>query len=118
MFMESDVLSRDRWAPWLTFALGLWLVASTLLLPSSSSSGFQTLIFGILIAANALEALWVPGFRFVNTALALWLVVTGMVFGDATTFRFLSTLGAGTAVVVLSFVPSPPLLVHPHEPAV
>jgi hypothetical protein len=113
--MEAERFARARWARWATVALGLWLALSTLVLPHASSAGFDTLMLGIFIAANAVQALWAPWFRFVNTALALFLLVTEVEFGDATTLRFLSTLAAGTLVLVLSFVPSPERLVDPRQ---
>jgi hypothetical protein len=115
--MEHERFARTRWARWVTVALGLWLVASTLLFPHGSSAGFDTLVLGILIAANAIQALWAPWFRFVNTVIALFLLVTELEFGEPTTFRFLSTLGTATLVLVLSFVPSPPRLAYPRRTA-
>jgi len=116
--VDPDRFARARWARWVTIALGLWLAASTLLFSHASSAGFDTLMIGIFIAANGIQALWAPWFRFVNTVLALFLLVTEVEFGDASTFRSLSTLGAASLVLVLSFVPSPPRLVHPRQAAV
>jgi len=78
--VDPDRFARARWARWVTIALGLWLAASTLLFPHASSAGFDTLMIGIFIAANGVQA--------------------------------------ASLVLVLSFVPSPPRLVHPRQAAV
>jgi hypothetical protein len=118
MNVERVTFIRERWAECVTIVLGLWLAASTLLFPHGSSAGFDTLMIGVFIAANAVQALWAPWFRYVNTGLALFLLVTELEFGDASLFRSLSTLGTAALVLVLSFVPSPPRLVHPRQAAV
>jgi len=116
--MSGDLELSHRWPRLLSLALGLWLVASTLVLPMESTSGFNRLIVGTGVAACAVMALWAPWFRFVNTVLGVWLGATELFFEHASTGKFLSTLVVAGAIVVLSLVPSPPRLEDPRHRAV
>jgi hypothetical protein len=115
--MWGDLELSRRWPRLLTAALGLWLVASSLVPPVESTSGFDRLLVGTAVAACALMALWAPWFRFWNTGFGLWLFATELAFEHATNAKFLSTLVVAGAIVVLSLVPSPPRLVDPRRPA-
>ena len=114
---RAHLLSR-WWPADLTVLLGLWLVLSVLAVPDAeSSAGFNRLMIGTFVAANAVIAMWASWFRFMNTVLGVWLTFSALMFDHASAFRLLSTLAVAAAIVVLSLVPTPSRLVDPRRPA-
>ena len=109
----------SRWWPAdLSVLLGLWLVLSVLAVPNAeSSAGFNRLMIGTFVAANAVIAMWASWFRFMNTVLGVWLLFSALMFEHASAFRLLSTLAVAAAIVVLSLVPTPSRLIDPRRPA-
>jgi hypothetical protein len=84
--------------------LGCWLFASTFLWPHASSAGFNTWLSGFLIASAATVAIYVPRTRFVNTAIALWLVVAATTFDHLAGLTLWNNLAVAVAVFLLSLV--------------
>jgi hypothetical protein len=109
---------RSRWPLWLSLAIGLWLVLSSLAFRSGSSAGFNRLMIGMFVASCAVMAAWAPWFRFVNTGLGVWLFGSVLMFEHRTSFLFTSTLAVAAALIVLSLVPTPARLVDPRRSAV
>jgi hypothetical protein len=109
---------RSRWPLWLSLAIGLWLVLSTVAFQAESSAGFNRLMVGMMVASCAVMAAFAPWFRYVNTGLGVWLLGTTMAFDHRSPFLFLSTLAVAAALVVLSLVPTPARLVDPRRAAV
>src|SRR5580698_9645589 len=56
--------------------LGIWLFVSAFLWPHSYAQMTNTWIVGLLCIAFALIAMRVPEARYLNTALAVWLLVS------------------------------------------
>jgi hypothetical protein len=118
MWGVGEHFLRPRWPRLAEAALGLWLMASIAVFPHESSSDFDTLMLGLLVISNAVQALWAPFFRFWNAALGLYMLVMEAVFPHASAGRMLSVLAAAGAILVLSFVPSPSQFADPLQPAV
>ena len=115
---EEIEMLRSRWSLWLSLAIGLWLVLSTVAFQAESSAGFNRLMVGMMVASCAVMAAFAPWFRYVNTGLGVWLLGTTMAFDHRSPFLFLSTLAVAAALVVLSLVPTPARLVDPRRAAV
>jgi hypothetical protein len=115
---EEIEMLRSRWSLWLSLAIGLWLVLSTVAFQAESSAGFNRLMVGLLVASCAVMAAWAPWFQFVNTGLGVWLLATTLAFDHRSPFLFWSTLAAAAALVALSLVPTPARLVDPRRAAV
>jgi hypothetical protein len=113
--MWGDLELGSRWPRLVTLALGLWLVASSLVPPVESTSGFNQLIVGTAVACCSLMALWATWFRFWNTFFGVWLGATELLFEHQATGKFLATLAVAGAIVVLSLVPTPDRLVNPRR---
>jgi hypothetical protein len=115
--MWGDLDLARRWPRLLSLALGLWLVAESLVAPGDPTAGFDRLVVGLGVVACAGMALWAPWFRFGSTALGLWLLFAELLFEHGSRTLHGLTLAAGAAIVVLSLVPSPPRLVDPRRPS-
>ena len=115
---EEIEMLRSRWSLWLSLAIGLWLVLSTVAFQAESSAGFNRLMVGMLVASCAVMAAWAPWFQYVNTGLGVWLLATTLAFDHRSPFLFWSTLAAAAALVALSLVPTPAQLVDPRRAAV
>ncbi|HSD22287.1 MAG TPA: hypothetical protein VLC54_19715 [Anaeromyxobacter sp.] len=96
-------------------ALGLWLFASTFLLDRAGNAGFNTLLVGLFVAAIALIALYAPGLRFLNTGLAAWLLVSTIWFGYSKAWVAFHDAAVAGAMVVVSLVRTPALMLRRRE---
>ena len=71
-------------ARWLTIAAGAWLFASSWVWERSPSERANSVIVGVAMTAIAFYAMFLPALRRLNTALAVWLLIsTAFVFHHA-----------------------------------
>ncbi|WP_242344921.1 hypothetical protein [Anaeromyxobacter terrae] len=97
-------------------ALGLWLFASTFLLPRDGGVGFSTWLVGLWVATNALLALYAPFLRFLDTGLAVWLFATTLWFPHAHAWVAFHDAFVAGAIFVVSLVKTSPLELRlPHD---
>jgi O-antigen ligase len=80
--------------------LGAWLFISTFIWPHGSSAATNSWIVGLAIVVVSIIAMYVPWFRWLNTALAVWLFVSTLVVIRATT----ETMWNNTIVAILVFL--------------
>jgi hypothetical protein len=99
-------------------ALGIWLLASSLVLPRTSPAGFNVAVTGLLVVLCAGCAVWAPAFRFGTMALAVWLVATELLVFSSPLPTELHDVAVGIALFALSVISSSPKLVDPTRPAV
>ncbi len=65
---------------WINAVLGIWLLASGLIVGPRATSFPDHLFLGLAIFLVAFIAMAVPGARWVNVALGAWLVLSPFVF--------------------------------------
>ncbi len=96
-------------------ALGLWLFASTFVLPRDGGVGFSTWLVGLWVATLALLALYAPALRFLNTALAGWLLVTTIWFPHTHAWVAFHDAFVAGVMLVVSLVKTTPLELRPRD---
>ena len=95
--------------------LGLWLFASAFLFDRAGNAGLNAWLVGLFVAAIAFIALYAPGLRFLNTGLAVWLLVSTIWFGYARAWVAFHDAFVAGAIIVVSLVPPLPLASRPRE---
>jgi general stress protein CsbA len=95
------------WPRWINIVLGIWLlIAPAALGYVDAYATNNDRLLGVLVAAAALVALWVPKVRYVNVALGVWLVIAPFVLGYFGSRAVANDIIIGIAVAVFGFVPS------------
>jgi len=74
-------------ARWLTIVMAAWLFASTWVWARPYDARANSMIVALCMTAVALYAMFMPALRRLNTALALWLLISTLfVFAHTTPF--------------------------------
>jgi hypothetical protein len=92
-------------------------LVSTFVWPVESSSGFDTVVAGLLVVMFSVVALWVPQSRFGNLAVAVWVVFDALFFRHRSVARTLGNLIVGFAIAALSLRDTPARFVDPRRRA-
>ena len=87
-----------------TLLLGLGIAGTAFWEPAGSAVFRHDLILGLVIAAVAVVAMAVPGASYLNTALALWMFFSGIIYPVAPHI-YVGIIG-GTLVFIFSLVPT------------
>lgn len=95
--------------------LGLWLFASAFLLDRAGNAGLNAWLVGLFVAAIAFIALYAPGLRFLNTGLAVWLLVSTIWFGYARAWVAFHDAFVAGAMLVVSLVRTPALALRRRD---
>ncbi|HVY61592.1 MAG TPA: hypothetical protein VHF22_08065 [Planctomycetota bacterium] len=86
--------------------LGTWLLFATWVLPGGAAPPRLTDFWvGLALVAAALLAASRPSFRFLATALGLWLVAAPFVLAPRALATTVNEVSTGALVVLLSLVP-------------
>jgi hypothetical protein len=94
-------------ARWVSFAVGLWLILSPLVLGYPNVSAvLHEVALGLLVCVATLAALEWPLARFAVTAPALWLVTAADRIDWGSRLVASNELACGLAALVLALVPS------------
>jgi len=83
--------------------LGAWLFASAFLWQHQDNVAFNDWVCGLIIAASALSAIWVPPFRWVSTGLAVWVGFCAVTFVYHSEPTRVHDLALAAAVALVSF---------------
>jgi hypothetical protein len=102
----------DARARAVNIALGLWLFASAFVLDRPGNAGFNTWLVGLFVAPIAFIALYAPGLRFLNTGLAVWLLVSTVWFGYRQAWVAFHDAFVAGAMLVVSLGRTPPLVLR------
>ncbi len=95
------------WPRWINVVLGIWLLMAPMALGYADAYAVNNdRLLGILIAASAIVALWVPRVRFVNVVLGVWLIIAPFVLGYFGGTAVANDIVVGLAVTVFAFIPS------------
>jgi len=98
------------WPRWINVVLGIWLLIAPAVLGYVDAYAVNNdRLLGILIAAAAIVALWVPKVRYVNVILGVWLVIAPFVLGYYGERSVANDIIVGIGVVVFAFIPSRPI---------
>lgn len=92
----------------LNIILGIWLFVSAFLWMHSEAQFTNTWLVGAGITLFGLIALGAPAFRYVNTALAVWLFISVWALPILQTGTGWNNALVAIAVFVLSLIPSRP----------
>jgi hypothetical protein len=93
---------------WLVVAVGLWLVCSAFFWPRYLGEGTDTWVVGLLMAVFGFLALYAPIARYINTALAVYLILATVFFAHASLVSAYNDGIVAAIVFGASFVPSVP----------
>jgi hypothetical protein len=98
--------------PWnllLTTALGLWIMAAPDVLGSSGTGADSDHLVGALIVVVSVIAMAevVRACRFLNLALALWLLIAAWVLDGNTTASLASDVAAGVLLLMVTWYRGP-----------
>jgi hypothetical protein len=88
----------------LSALIGAGVVASAFLTPPGSVLFWHNAALGALITIVAVVGMWVPRLRYVDTAAALWLFISGAILPNIDHFHV--SVIAGTVLFILSLVPN------------
>lgn len=102
---EASTLVNGATARWLNSLLGAWQFVSAFFWPHTAPQSGNSWTMGFLIAIVALIGLRVPGVRFINTALGIWLIASTFVLPSNWPATHWNDVLVGVAVVALSLVP-------------
>jgi hypothetical protein len=94
--------------PWpriLNAIVGGWLFISAFAWPHTRASQANSCLVGAAIALTALAGLAVPGARWVNTALAIWLAVSTLAFVHTGPATIWNNLLVSLFAFIFSLVP-------------
>ena len=95
--------------PWpriLNATVGVWLFISAFAWPHTRASQTNSWLVGAAIALIALAGLAAPAVRWVNTALAIWLAVSTIVFLHTGPATIWNNLLVSLLAFIFSLVPS------------
>jgi len=87
-----------------TLLLGLGIAGTAAWEPAGSAVFRHDLVIGLVIAAVAVAAIAVRGANYVNTALALWMFFSGIIY-PVVPHIYVGIVG-GTLVFIFSLVPT------------
>jgi hypothetical protein len=88
----------------LSALIGAAVFASAFLAPQGSAVFWHDAALGALITTVAVVGMWVPKLRYVDTAAAMWLFLSGTFLPNIDHFHV--TVIAGTLLFILSLVPN------------
>jgi hypothetical protein len=97
--------NADLWPRIANIVLGVWLFASAFLWTHTDISRTNTWVVGLLAVGFAVWGMWFPAARFLNTALALWLAFSTIIFPTVTATVWNNVLVA-VAMFFLSMIPN------------
>lgn len=86
-------------------ALGVWLFISAFLWTHTEAQFTNTWLLGVAIAAIAFLTMATPAMRWVNAALAAWLIVSVFVLPTVSNGTFWNNLLVGLVSLIASVVP-------------
>ena len=90
-------------ARWLTIVMAAWLFASTWVWDRPYDARANSMIVGLCMTAVALYAMFMPALRRLNTALAIWLLISTLfVFGHTTPFTMWNEVVGAIVVGIAS----------------
>jgi hypothetical protein len=95
--------------PWpriINVIVGGWLFVSAFAWPHSAASQTNSWLVGAAVVITALVALVYPALRWFNTALAIWLATSTMVFPHAGPATIWNNLLVALVVFLVSLVPA------------
>lgn len=104
--MDNHV-SHARWASFINFLAGVWIIISpyTLGYSSMNSALMNNMTFGAIIAILALvriaNAKRYESLSWINTILGLWIIVSPFIIGYPTVVSQLDNVVAGLVVAIL-----------------
>ena len=104
--LTSNPQSSGTWARYVNLVAGIWLFISGLLWTQPSAPRLNALVVGILVAAAAVWALWVEEARFVNSALAVWLLFSTLAIFELNGVPFWNDLVVSLIVFGVSLIPN------------
>jgi hypothetical protein len=112
--MSTRMLSGQ--APRLVNALlGAWLFVSAFVWPHSPAEMAGACVVGALCITFACVATVHPSVRYLNTALAIWLLFSDIALPSRSVATAANALLVGVLVFIVSLVPTPPLPPRAHH---
>jgi hypothetical protein len=96
---------ENTWARGINVALGIWLFISAFLWLHTSAQFTNTWLVGLAIAVVAAVGFAVPQARWVNTALAAWLIISVWALPTLAAATFWNNLLVGIASLIVSVMP-------------
>jgi hypothetical protein len=99
-------MASRAWARAVVIALGVWLFISAFLWPHSVSAAANTWVVGVLVVIVAVWSLAVPGARFANSLLALWLFFSTIAISHASPATLWVNLIVAIVLFCISLGPS------------
>ncbi len=98
------------WARAVGAGLGVWLFVSASAWPHAGGHMVNDLVVGALtVVFAAIAAYWLPMVRYFNMALAVWLLVTALVFVRVSGATVWNDVIVAVAMFVVSMIPNRPL---------
>jgi hypothetical protein len=86
--------------------LGLWLIISAYLWPHHEAQLANAWAVGLICICASLASSLLPRLRFLNAALALWLLASSFALPNLSTVTLLTSVAVAAAVLVLSLAGS------------
>ncbi len=106
--------SAPNWARYLTALVAVWLFISAFAWRHNPGMRQDTWIVGALMFVTALVAMAIPAFRWVNTALAVWLFLSTLFLPHQSAGTIWNNVIVAGVVFVLSLFPSGRLVPRPR----
>lgn len=97
---DENTLARG-----INVALGIWLFISAFLWLHTDAQFTNTWLIGLAIAVVAAVGLAVPQVRWINTALAAWLIISVWALPTLAAATFWNNLLVGIASLIVSVMP-------------
>lgn len=98
-------VDENIWARGINVALGIWLFISAFLWLHTSAQFTNTWLVGLAIAVVAAVGFAVPQARWINTALAAWLIISVWALPTFAAATFWNNLLVGIASLIVSVMP-------------
>nr|HEX4316877.1 hypothetical protein [Kofleriaceae bacterium] len=106
--LDLDPPSTHAGWRWLVLVMGLWLASSAFFWPHDPPEATNTVIVGLAMAAVAFGGLFAPRVRYANTAIAVYLIATTILFAHASLVSAYNDGVIAALVFAASLVPSEP----------
>lgn len=105
--MYEDLVAGNRMLRGFSAAIGAWVLLSSFLWPHTPAQRASTFVAGLLCIAFSLLAMAFPPARWLNTAVAIWLIVSMWFLPHDSLTTETSNTVAGVAMFLFSVFAGP-----------
>jgi hypothetical protein len=103
---ERGAAMGNMEARYANIGLGIWLFASAFIWPHSSAQMTNTWVTGVITVIVGIVSIGAPRWRYINTIVGAWLIISGFALPRVTGGTFWNNLLVGIAILLVSLVVS------------